>query len=250
MKKEIIELYQSSDDSVNESIDRIVVQVHNYKKALNKNTILMTGCSPRAGVTMTSINLGIALAASGWRTLIVDADLKKGNSYKKNGHEVECGLSEHLMLQKKGDEIIRQTNHDNLEFVCCGNPMSNSVRLLASVDMEKFIESVKNIYDYIIIDTPSVNVVPDASILFPTVDGIILMAALVKTTKRQLRDARRQVSKYSEKYYGLVVNEVDDKQYKEYFEDHDYFRENVLEKKFRKDIRKTKNNRRLHDHAK
>ena len=98
--------------------------------------------------------------------------------------------------------------------------------------MEGFLQEVEKEYDYIIFDFPSLNIVPDANILFPYVDGIILVAALEQTTKRQLKDAISKIEEYQNKYYGLIVNHVEMSQYKKYMKDYDYFGQMNMSKRY------------------
>lgn len=104
--------------------------------------------------------------------------------------------------------------------------------------MEHFVEEVKNEYDYIVFDCPSLNVVSDANILFPHIDGIALVSAIDKTSKRQLRDALDKVEKYEEKYYGMIINQVELSDYKKYLKDYDYFREENINKKYHKNLKR------------
>lgn len=240
MKKNTIKFYQEDNPLMNDSIDRIVVQVHNYKKTFNKKMILLTGCGTACGVTTTSINLAVALSLSGWRTLLIDCDIRKGNKYKRVGEEITIGLAEYLNKEVEQDEIINKTNYEFLDYISCGDPYKSPVRLLCSSEMTTLMESVRVDYDYIILDTPSINIVPDADIIFPYVDGIILLAALNQTTKKQLWDAKKQVAKHNGKYYGLIINQVDMGEYTSYIKDYDYFSNHKMDKRYKRDIKLAK----------
>jgi len=238
MENNVVDFYRMDSEYMNDSIDRIVVEVHTKKNLYNKKVILLSGCGSMTGVTSISINLAIALSLAGWKTLLIDSDLRKSNKYKRLGTKATIGLSEYLSRQASKEEIIHQTNHEFLDYISCGNSETSAVRLLCSAEMNDLMHTVQDEYDYIIIDSPSINIVSDSSILFPVVDGIVLVAALNITTKRQLDDARRAVSRYKDKYYGLIINQVDMKQYKMYMKDYDYFRKKNMEKKHVHDMKK------------
>lgn len=240
MENSTIGFYRSDSQLMNDAIDRIVVQVHNNKKKLDKKMILLTGCGPTNGVTTLAINLAIALSLSGWKTLLVDSDLRKGSKYKRLGKETKRGLGDYLAKNASKEEIINKTNYELLEYISCGKADSSAVRLLCSAEMNSLMESIKQEYDYIIFDSPSVNIVSDANILFPNVDGIVLVAALNYTTKRQLWDAKRHVDKYGDKYYGLIINQVDMDQYGSHILDYDYFKKNNMDKKYQRDMKQAK----------
>lgn len=242
MEKRTVDFYRADSQHMNDAIDRIVVEVHTKKRLHNKKVILLTGCGPMTGVTSLSINLAIALSFAGWKTLLIDSDLRKGNKYKRLANRTGVGLSEYLARKAAREEIICHTNYDLLDYISCGNSETSAVRLLCSAEMSDLMQSVQDDYDYVIIDSPSVNIVSDSTILFPSVDGIVLVAALNKTTKRQLEDAKRIVSRYNDKYYGLIINQVDLKQYKKFVKDYDYFEKNKLDKKYKSQIKKIKKN--------
>lgn len=213
------------DDSqmMSEAIDRVLVKVHSHKKKTGGNTFLISGCGKQAGTTTICVNLAAALAISGWKVLLVDCDLRKKKEQKSFGKEEEKGLTDFLEGSMEKENIIYKTNYGNLSCIPAGKACANPVRLLCTEKMEKFMEEIKSNYDYIIYDAPSLNIVSDANILFPYVDGIALVVGLRKNTKRQVRDARRRVIDTNEKYLGMIMNYVELPQYKKYIKDFDYF---------------------------
>lgn len=219
-----IELYESKNQIVCSAIDRIVVELYSRKKEEQKSqSIVFTGCSPLAGTTSTCIGLSIALANAEWRTLLIDCDVRKSMKYKKLNNETSEGLGDYLIKNKSAQEIIYETNIENLHYIPCGNYSENSTRLLCSQNMKQLIASTKEQYDYIIFDCPSIHVVPDAQILFQEADGIVLLASAGETTKRQLRDAKRIVNRFGDKYYGMIVNKLDMHQYRNNIRSFDYY---------------------------
>lgn len=232
-----IEFYRSDSQLMNDAIDRLVVRVHAYREQYHKKTLLLTGCASASGTSMLAINLSIALSLAGWKTLLVDADLRKGNRYKRLGKELDRGLSNYLEKPIPLQDTIYATNHPNLSYVPCGASGTSAVRLLCSEKMNTFIAQVSTQYDFVIFDCPAVTVVPDATVLFPSVDGIALIAALENTTKKQLALAKREAAKISDKYYGLIINCVDKKQYGVFFPQYDYFDKKKMRKQHKKWIK-------------
>ena len=229
LKKPQIQLYSNTDRMLNDAIDRIVVEIHN-KKENDKGAqkILLTGCGPQCGSTFVSIGLGISFAAAKWKTLIIDCDLRKVNELKKLNEKTGKGLSDFLLEEPSSeqlnfDEIIYSTNFDNLSYIPCGKSATSPVRLFCSGMMKQLLQYVNEKFDYIIFDFPSVSVAPDAQILFGDVDGIILISALEGVTKRQIRDAKRKVQPFAEKYYGMIINKIDLTHYRRYIKQFDYY---------------------------
>ena len=227
-RKQVI-LYESKSQLVTAAVDKIVVEIFNKKeKSDMAQLILLTGCSPLAGTTSTCIGLGIAIANTQRRTLLIDCDMRKTVKYKKLNDQVTVGLSDCLSQDGMNPsfdyaDVLYETNIKNLSFIPCGANTDNATRLLCSTNMGKLLENVRKEYDCIIFDLPSLTIVPDAQILFQNVDGIILLSALGETRKNQIREAKLKIAPYMEKYYGMIVNKVQPDMYRWNVRDYDYY---------------------------
>jgi len=238
----MVVLYENKNQILNDSIDRIVVEVFN-KRNVNDSaqTILMTGCSSLSGTTTVSIAMAIAIANTQRKVLLLDCDVRKSAKYKKLNENVEIGLADYLEDDSMTNlnSVVKETNIDNLYYLPCGSCDNNPTRVLCSSKMNEVIKVAREEFDVVILDVPSISIVPDASILFSEVDGIILLAAIGETTKRQIKQAKRKIKKYSNKYYGLIVNKVDHREYKRALRGYDYYLEDSKgEQNLRKRISK------------
>ena len=223
---EKINLYTYKSQILTDAIDRIVVEVRNKRVNYScAQSILLTGCGPQSGTTSTCIGLGIAFAAAKWKTIIVDCDIRKSYELKKLNQGIEKGLDGYLLGDNVLDikDTIYQTNIENLSIIPCGEYTDTPTRLFCSERMIQVLDYVRKEYDYVIFDFPSLTVVPDAQILFNYVDGIILMSSLLGITKKQVKEAKRKIRPYSEKYYGMIVNKVEMPLYKKYIKNFDYY---------------------------
>ena len=226
--KKTIELYENSNQVVNAAIDRIVVELFNKRqKSTGGQAVLLTGCSPIAGTTSTCISLSIAMANTKRKTLLVDCDVRKSMQYKKLNKEVTEGLANYLLEEEKVnkdiEEVIYETNVEDLYYIPCGQYFENATRILCSSKMNELIDEVKKQFDCIIFDLPSLAIVPDAQVLFGSVDGIVLVTALGETRKKQIKDAKRKIAPFAERYYGMIINKVDKKIYRMNLKDYDYY---------------------------
>lgn len=226
--KKRIELYENTNQIANAAVDRIVVELFNKReKSSGGQTVLLTGCSPLAGTTSTCISLAIALANTKRKTLLVDCDVRKSMQYKKLNKEVTEGLANYLLEENEKDagidEVIYETNVEDLNYIPCGKYYENATRILCSSQMTRLIESVKKQFDCIIFDLPSLAIVPDAQILFGSVDGIVLVTALGETRKKQIKDAKRKIAPFSKNYYGMIINKVEKDVYRRNLKDYDYY---------------------------
>lgn len=245
MSEKRFDLYCYSESIIQDAIDQIVVKIHNYNVLNDKKSIMITGCSTNCGVTTTAISLAIALSQTNQKTLLIDCDLRKGNKYKRLNDEKHIGLADYLLGINELDDIVNATNYDNLSYLPCGYMHESPIRLLCSDRMRLLLNELYELYDYIIIDMPSINVVADANTILPYLDGVMLVAALELTTKKQLRDGKRQVNKYMDKYYGVIINKVERHEYSRYVKDYDYFASKKMEKRHKKQVKKSNKIKRL-----
>lgn len=236
VSQDMIEIYRNSSQMVNDAIDRVVVEVYKKKRELGHKTFLLTGSSAGCGTTTNAINLSVALANSGWRTILVDCDIRKGMQYKRLNEKFKVGLSDYLSNAE--ENCIFRTNYENMEYMPCGSFAESPVRLFCSQRMETLLANLKERYDFVILDFPSVNVVPDAEILIPFVDDVILIVALNETTRRQLDDAREKIQ--ADKYMGIIANKVESVQYRHFLKDYDYFGEKKIEGRYKAGLKKKK----------
>lgn len=223
-----IKLYENDNQIVGASIDKIVVEIINKRSDKESaQTILLTGCSPLAGTTSTSISLGIAMANSQKKTLLIDCDVRKSLKYKKLNAETTVGLANYLLDFDGNDvgleEVVYTTNIDNLSYIPCGVYSENATRILCSDRMEKLIDMIKQQYDCILLDLPSLTIVPDAQVFFKCVDGIILLAALGETRKKQIKEAKLKIKPFLDKYYGMIINKIPLDVYRQSVKNYDYY---------------------------
>lgn len=227
MKKDVIELYGNSDQQLNNAIDKITVEIIGKRNKDKKcQIIVLTGCSPLAGTTSVSINLAIAMAATGRNTILVDCDLRKAAKYKKLNDNVKSGLANYISTSKEFlnlPEVIYQTNIANLAYVPCGESGDNPTRILCSSKMVSFLDELVEKYEYIFLDCPSISVVPDAQVVFEKADGIILVTALGETKKSQIKDANRLIKDYRDRYLGMIINKTPKDLFKVNVKNSDYY---------------------------
>ena len=163
---------------------------------------------PGEGKTTVSINLAYTIAAnsSEARVVIVDADMRKPRVAKLMGYHVKkaSGLSEYLAgIDDKVNYI--DTKYDNLKFVCSGAVNANSPALLSSGRMKNFIAELENNFDYIIFDTPPVNLVSDSLMLSDYVDGYIMAVKSEFSDYNAVSEAIGRIESSESKIFGFVL---------------------------------------------
>lgn len=128
--------------------------------------IAITSANPSSGKTFISINLAKVLAIKGKRVCVIDLDLRKGSLSKIVGH-VDLGITDYLIGKAAEDQIIIKgvSNTPTLDAITVGTVPPNPAELLSSERLDTIIESLKQRYDFIVLDCPPVEIVTDAKVI-------------------------------------------------------------------------------------
>lgn len=192
--------------------------------------IIISSPTPDDGKSTTSANLAITIAQTGAKVLLMDCDLRKGRLHKlfniKNVRGVTNALSN--MISEK--DAIYKTSYENVELMPTGTIAPNPTELLASIQMEELIKKLEKLYDYIIIDTPPVNVVSDVLSLIKLVDGIMIVVKENKTSHPNISGAISKLKFVDANILGFVMNGVLLKHNKNYKSNYQYYNVNSNDK--------------------
>ncbi|OGV42305.1 MAG: hypothetical protein A2X48_19485 [Lentisphaerae bacterium GWF2_49_21] len=189
------------------------------------NAIAITSASPREGKTLTSTNLAIALAQMGKMTLLIEADMRRPKIADLFKIDSKQGLSDVLIGSIKPDTAVRTTADflmgdiewdkllgsqgiDNLHIITCGTIPPNPSELLLSAEFREMVSDMRQKYDFIIIDTPPILPVSDASIIGTVVDGTVLVYQSDTTSRHLLLRAIQNLKKNQTKLIGIVINQL------------------------------------------
>ncbi|MDP7396290.1 MAG: CpsD/CapB family tyrosine-protein kinase, partial [Lentisphaeria bacterium] len=195
-------------------------------RGLEKQKILaITSSSPREGKTLTSANLAIAVAHMGKSVLVIGSDLRRTELSTLFRIEPQPGLSDLLLGSVTEDEAIRTVTDllvsdtewdrvmnfqgiDNLHILTAGEPPSNPAELVGSDLYRELLDGFRERYDYIILDTPPVLPVTDASIIASIVDATLLIYQSNKTSRHLLLRAIQTLEKNQANLIGIVINQL------------------------------------------
>jgi len=218
-------IYQSKNYMLNDAFDRIVAQIHMKKQKDQLSTFAICGTQPGVGTTSIAINLAISMAMSGWKTLLIDGDLRKISKEKRLGDSEDIGLAEYLSQRADLEEVVYPTNYEMLSYIPSGIDSDRIVSDLCSVRMQQLVQQYENEYDYVIIDTPAMSAAVDGSIVGNIVDGVVLVTSQRKGyTIKAIKDARRDLERVGANILGIVVNQVDAAEYRRALKNYDYFK--------------------------
>jgi len=171
--------------------------------------ISLTSCTPNEGKTSISFNMAKSFVDNGKRVAFIDADLRKSvlvGRYRVG--EVKYGLTHYLSGQNDLDEVIYQTNIENLDIIFSGSYSPNPAELLNHTRFEDMISILREKYDYIIIDTPPLGSVIDSAVVARAIDGAIIVIEANAISYRFAQGVKEQLEKANCRILGTVINKV------------------------------------------
>lgn len=173
-------------------------------------TFAISSSLPGEGKSSCAVNLAIAFSQLGSKVLLIDADLRKPSVYRKLRLQNAKGLSSVLVGFCEFDDVLVHIN-SNLDVLVSGPTPPNPSELVASDNMTALLDQIKDKYDYIVIDTPPINVVSDAVLLAPKTEGILLVVQDRRTTHDEFKKAVASLNFADVRLLGVVLNGSSDK---------------------------------------
>jgi tyrosine-protein kinase Etk/Wzc len=168
---------------------------------------LITSAVPAQGKSFISANLAYLMAATGKRTLLIDADIRKSSSHRYfNVNTKNVGLSSVLRGLNTTDEAILKGVHENLDFLPAGQRVRNPGDLLASEKLQHMIAQLADQYDYVIIDAPPLLPVHDTRTLGKAVDVSLFVARQNTVSLSEVHDAIDVFNKSGNRFDGVIFN--------------------------------------------
>jgi capsular exopolysaccharide synthesis family protein len=171
--------------------------------------VVITSAELGEGKSRTAANLAIVLAEAGQRTLLIDADFRRPSQHRIFGRIRNVGLS-NLIVQDIGEAeaILAVDGVPNLWLLTSGPTPPNPSELLGSGRMRELLAGLREHFAYIVVDTPPVNAVTDASILAATANGTVLVVEQGRTTYPALKHAKQMLDRVGARTLGAVMNKV------------------------------------------
>jgi tyrosine-protein kinase Etk/Wzc len=171
--------------------------------------IAVTSTISGEGKTFCSINLASVLALSGKKTLILGCDLRKPKIFADFNLLNDVGVTTYLIGKSSLDEIIQATAYENLHIIVSGPVPPNPSELLETPQMGELLETLKGMFDYIVIDTPPIGLVSDAVFIMRHSDASIYVARQGYTPKQAMQTLNDLTSTARIENLSILVNDVD-----------------------------------------
>jgi polysaccharide biosynthesis transport protein len=178
--------------------------------ARDHRAILITSANAGEGKTSTAINFAMSLGQAGESTLLVDCDLRRPNIARILNLDNRKGLSGLLAGRSSFDQAVQPVDGaPNVSVVPSGPTNLGPAELLGSAAMQAFLKEALEKFTYVILDSPPMLAVTDASILANLADGVLLVVESGVTPKRAIAHVRRLIDITGAKLVGVVMNKID-----------------------------------------
>jgi capsular exopolysaccharide synthesis family protein len=175
----------------------------------SSQTLLITSTGPHEGKTLVATNLAIALAHTNQRVLLVDADMRRPQVHQVFQVPQDPGLSELARGRVHASQVIRQSNVEGLWLLTAGTVPPNPSELLSSPQFRQFVSALGKAFNWVIIDSPPVMAVTDASVIANIAAGVLFVVGADQTLSRTASNALDQLEAARARFVGAVLNRVD-----------------------------------------
>ena len=173
----------------------------------NLQVISITSVKPGEGKSTTATNIAWAFARAGYKTLLVDADIRNSvMSGVFKSREKITGLTEFLSGTTDLSHGLCDTNVENLFVVQAGSISPNPTALLQSENFSTMIDTLRKYFDYIIVDTAPIGIVIDAAIITQKCDASVLVTAAGEANRKDVLKAKGQLEQTNKPFLGVVLN--------------------------------------------
>lgn len=208
--------------SIVESYKSIRTNVTFSLSTFDKKIFAVSSANPGEGKSATSANIAIAMAQSGSKVLLIDADMRKSVQHKIFGIKNKKGLSSAVSKMSSIADCIQKNVMENLDILTAGPIPPNPSELLASEQMTAILNELSEKYAVIIIDTSPVNVVTDAMELAKNISGIIMVVRYAVTTDEDLAAANKKIEFAQMNLLGFILNNIKVKNHGGYYRKYKY----------------------------
>ncbi len=174
--------------------------------------IVITSTVPNEGKTVVTANLSAVLGMGEKKCIVVSCDLRRPELHAKFGIPNSIGLSHVLTGKARLEDVIWEHEElNNFDIITSGFIPPRPYELLDSKKMDEVIESLKKEYDYIVLDTPPIDLVSDAILLMKYADLVLFVCKSEFSDRRFIEKINEVVEKYRIKNAGFILNAVKEK---------------------------------------
>lgn len=171
-------------------------------------SVIVTSSLPGEGKSTTATNLAISLAQAGQKVCLVDADLRRPSVNQYLGLDRNVGLTTALLGEMTVGDLLHKWGDDDLYVLTSGRIPPNPSELLGSQEMQQLIVALEGAFDVVVIDTPPVLPVTDATVLAQHVGGVILVVGAHRIKRNELERSLQALRLVEADVLGVILNRI------------------------------------------
>lgn len=174
----------------------------------SNKVVLLTSVHSNEGKSDISFNLAVELGKAGKKVLLIDADIRKSDYKSRYDIKEETqGLSQYLSGQvEQIDQVVCKTNYENLYMILAGPYAPNPIEMLGDEQFGQLLKAARQVFEYVIVDTPPLGTVVDAAVIAQYCDGAIMVIRSDATSYRACQKVKAQLERSGCKILGAVLN--------------------------------------------
>lgn len=195
---------------------RLVLNLRAPKGGPKPKCVTITSSFPSEGKTTLSLWLARLAAKSGEKVIIIDADLRRPNVHRSMSRSNDATLVDYLTGHKNLDQVIQKDEATGMHMIYGRSVPNSALDLVSSEKMRKLVESLKQAYDLVIIDTPACLAVSDARVLAEMSDHLVYVVAWDRTPREVVLSGVKQFSDMAFRNISFVLSNVDIKRHVRY----------------------------------
>ena len=217
-KHEPIPLLAVSDpaDLAIEALRSLRTSLHFAMMEASNKVMMITGPSPEVGKSFISANLAAVLAQVGQKVLVIDADMRKGHLHRYFKNQNDVGLSDLLSGQAEHQQVIHETEVENLHFIPRGQIPPNPAELLMHARFKALMERLSAEYDLVLVDTPPILAVTDAAIIGQQAGTSLIVARYGMNSAKEVDVSVHRFEQNKVEIKGAILNAIERRASNEY----------------------------------
>ncbi len=177
----------------------------------NHKVIQVESAMAKEGKTSVTANLAVSLGLTDKKVVVVDLDFRRPRLHRVFGLTKENGIAEYMMGSVSVDNIVKNTKFKNVDLITRGTEVYNPALILVSDKFKEFIASLRDKYDFVILDCAPVLQVSDYIHISKMSDGALFLVAYARTTKAQVAEAVKELRKNNISILGTLFTMYDRK---------------------------------------
>lgn len=194
--------------NIAEAFRNLRTRMRFFTREVKSPIILVTSSMPAEGKSFTALNLASAYSLEGSKTVLVSFDLRRPRIFKEFGIDNEKGITTYLIGSDKVEEIIMETGHENLFMIPSGPIPPNPSELASSEKARLLFSELRNLFDYIIVDSAPIGAVSDTYSIAALADATIMLVRHNKTVKQLLKDTIEDCKLNGISNISILMNDI------------------------------------------